>query len=72
MKKIDLSTTHIMGILNLTDNSFYDGNKYNTLRKPINQVRKMIKEGATIIDIGLQSSKPGKMKKFQRKKSGTE
>ena len=59
MKKIDLSTTHIMGILNLTDNSFYDGNKYNTQVKAINQVRKMIKEGATIIDIGAQSSKPG-------------
>ena len=48
MNKIDLSTTHIMGILNLTDNSFYDGNKYNTQVKAINQVRKMIKEGATI------------------------
>ena len=37
MKKIDLSTTHIMGILNITDNSFYDGNKYNT------QVKQLIK-----------------------------
>ena len=37
-KKIDLSTTMVMGILNLTDNSFYDGNKYNTTEKAIEQV----------------------------------
>ena len=58
-KKIDLSTTMVMGILNLTDNSFYDGNKYNTKKKAIEQARKMIKEGASIIDLGAQSSKPG-------------
>ena len=57
--KLDFSTTMVMGILNLTDNSFYDGNKYNTTEKAINQARKMIEEGATIIDIGAQSSKPG-------------
>ena len=57
--KIDLSTTMVMGILNLTDNSFYDGNKYNTTKKAIEQARKMIEEGASIIDLGAQSSKPG-------------
>ena len=44
--KIDLSTTMVMGILNLTNNSFYDGNKYNTTEKAIKQARKMIEEGA--------------------------
>ena len=57
--KIDLSTTMVMGILNLTDNSFYDGNKYNTVEKAIEQARKMIEEGASIIDLGAQSSKLG-------------
>ena len=71
MKKIDLSTTHIMGILNLTDNSFYDGNKYNTQEKAINQVRKMIKEGATIIDIELNLQNQ-EAKKFLKQKSGKE
>lgn len=57
--KLDLSTTMVMGILNLTDNSFYDGSKYNTTEKAMHQARKMIQEGAEIIDIGAQSSKPG-------------
>ena len=57
--KLDLSTTIVMGILNLTDNSFYDGGKFNTTEKAMHQARKMIQEGAKIIDIGAQSSKPG-------------
>jgi len=57
--KIDLSTTIVMGILNLTDNSFYDGGKYKNEEKALTQCRKMIKEGARIIDLGAQSSKPG-------------
>ncbi|MAO72432.1 MAG: dihydropteroate synthase [Flavobacteriales bacterium] len=48
-----------MGILNLTNNSFFDGKKYNTTEKAIEQARKMIEEGAGIIDLGAQSSKPG-------------
>lgn len=57
--KIDLSTTIVMGILNLTDNSFYDGGRYKNEEKALIQCRKMTKEGALIIDIGAQSSKPG-------------
>ena len=49
----------VMGILNITKDSFYDGGKYNTSKKIINQVKKMLDEGATIIDIGAQSSRPG-------------
>tara|TARA_B100000963_G_scaffold82604_1_gene70393 strand:+ start:17297 stop:18067 length:771 start_codon:yes stop_codon:yes gene_type:complete len=48
-----------MGILNLTENSFYDGGKYNSLKKCLYQCEKMIKEGAHFIDIGVHSSKPG-------------
>ena len=58
-KKIDLSTKMVMGILNLSYNSFYDGGKYNSDKEIINQVEKMLLEGASIIDIGAQSSKPG-------------
>ena len=48
-----------MGILNLTEDSFYDGGKYNSLKKCLYQCEKMIKEGAHFIDIGVHSSKPG-------------
>ena len=55
---IDLSTPKIMGILNITPNSFYDGGKYSSKNNAILQVEKMLKEGATFIDIGAYSSKP--------------
>ncbi|MBT8184618.1 MAG: dihydropteroate synthase [Eudoraea sp.] len=56
---IDLSTPRVMGILNLTPDSFYDGGKYR-LRDPIlHQTEKMLSEGATFIDLGGYSSRPG-------------
>ena len=48
-----------MGILNLTENSFYDGGKYNSIKSAILQTKKMIDEGALFVDIGVVSSKPG-------------
>lgn len=51
--------TYIMGILNVTDDSFYDGGKYNTLEKALEHTQEMLKEGADIIDIGAQSTRPG-------------
>ena len=48
-----------MGILNVTLNSFYDGGKHNTLDAALKQTEKMILEGATFIDVGGASSKPG-------------
>ena len=48
----------VMGILNLTEDSFFDGGKYKTKEDIINRCRKMLEEGATIIDIGAQSSRP--------------
>ena len=47
-----------MGILNITPNSFYDGGIYSLEKNAIAQVEKMLKEGATFIDIGAYSSKP--------------
>ena len=55
-------STHIpivMGILNLTSDSFYDGGKYSTEKEIILKVKTMLDEGASIIDIGAQSSRPG-------------
>ena len=58
-KLIDLTTPKIMGILNLTPDSFYDGGLYNNIDRALNQTKKMILEGATFIDVGGASSKPG-------------
>lgn len=55
---IDLSTPKIMGILNVTPNSFYDGGKHKEINSIIHQVDKMLSEGADFIDIGAYSSKP--------------
>ena len=55
---VDLSTSKVMGILNLSPNSFYDGGKYTILKEAVNHVNRMIKDGADFIDIGAVSSKP--------------
>lgn len=56
---LDLTLPRVMGILNITPDSFYDGGKYNSLDSVLSQVEKMIREGADIIDIGAYSSRPG-------------
>ena len=56
---LDLSKPKVMGILNITPDSFFDGGEYNSEDKIINQVKKMLEEGADIIDIGGYSSRPG-------------
>lgn len=58
-KLIDLSQPVVMGILNITPNSFYDGNVHNTIDQAITHCASMIKDGTTFIDIGAASSKPG-------------
>lgn len=58
-KIIDLRTPKIMGILNVTPNSFYDGGQHNSIDAALAQTEKMISEGATFIDVGGASSKPG-------------
>ena len=57
-KLLDLSTPAIMGILNLTDDSFYDGGQHNSIKKALLQTEKMLDDGAKIIDIGAYSSRP--------------
>lgn len=55
---IDLNLPKVMGILNVTPNSFYDGGKHNEINSIMHQVDKMLSEGADFIDIGAYSSKP--------------
>lgn len=55
---IDLNLPKVMGILNVTPNSFYDGGKHNEINSIMHQVDKMLLEGADFIDIGAYSSKP--------------
>lgn len=55
---IDLATPKVMGILNVTPNSFFDGGKYKNETEILSQVEKMLLDGATFIDIGAYSSKP--------------
>ena len=55
---IDLSQPKVMGILNLTPDSFYDGGKYKNTDEVVHQVEKMLNDGATFIDVGAYSSKP--------------
>lgn len=55
---VDLSTPKIMGILNLTPDSFSDGGKFNNEKSALQQTEKMLKDGAEIIDIGPQSTRP--------------
>lgn len=55
---VDLSTPKIMGILNLTPDSFSDGGKFNNEKSALEQTEKMVKDGAEIIDIGPQSTRP--------------
>ncbi len=55
---IDLTIPKVMGILNVTQNSFYDGGKWNSLDSIVDHVEEMIAAGATFIDVGAYSSKP--------------
>ncbi len=55
---IDLSVPKVMGILNITPDSFYDGGNYKSDADILLQTEKMLKEGATFIDVGGYSSRP--------------
>jgi dihydropteroate synthase len=56
---IDLSVPRVMGILNVTPDSFFDGSRYQSPKLILNQAEKMLVEGADFIDVGGYSSRPG-------------
>ena len=58
-KLVDLNTPKVMGVLNITHDSFYDGGRYKDAKSILNQTEKLISEGATFLDIGAYSSRPG-------------
>jgi len=58
-KLIDLGQPRVMGILNLTPDSFYDGGRFSSSDLVVRQAARMLEEGATFIDLGAYSSRPG-------------
>lgn len=56
---INFDTPKVMGILNSTPDSFFDGGKYTTEKELLHQTEKMLSDGATFIDVGAYSSRPG-------------
>src|SRR5690606_33189734 len=58
-KLIDLSTPKVMGILNITPDSFYDGGRHHTVSTALVHAERLLAEGADILDIGAYSSRPG-------------
>ena len=56
---LNLEVPAVMGILNVTPDSFYDGGQFNVIENALEQTGQMLEEGATIIDIGGMSSRPG-------------
>lgn len=56
---IDFTIPKVMGILNVTPDSFFDGGKYKDEQAILSQTAKMLADGATFIDVGAYSSKPG-------------
>ncbi|MFB2120314.1 dihydropteroate synthase [Parapedobacter sp. 2B3] len=58
-KLIDLSSPKVMGILNITPDSFYDGGRHHTVPTALAQAEQLLAEGADILDLGAYSSRPG-------------
>lgn len=56
---MDLTFPHVMGILNMTPDSFSDGGHYNTIDAAMRRVDQMVQAGATFIDVGGESTRPG-------------
>ena len=58
-KEFDITRTHVMGILNVTPDSFSDGGKWNHTDRALKHAEQMIAEGAEVLDIGGESTRPG-------------
>ena len=69
-KTLEVPFPAVMGILNITPDSFYDGGFYSTLDAQLKQVDKMLREGAAIIDIGAASTRPGARQVSEEEESG--
>ena len=58
-RTLDLSTPKIMAILNVTPDSFFDGGRFDSIETALLQALQMIREGASIVDVGGESTRPG-------------
>lgn len=58
-RSLDLSKPQVMGILNATPDSFSDGGQFNTIQRAMDHARAMVAQGAEIIDVGGESTRPG-------------
>ena len=58
-KLIDLNEPKVMGILNITPDSFYDKSRFNSMDDLLKRTESMLSEGAAFIDVGAYSSRPG-------------
>lgn len=58
-KLVSLDSPLVMGILNVTEDSFYDGGQYRTAEAIVKRAGEMLSAGADIIDIGAMSTRPG-------------
>ncbi|HHW1646360.1 TPA: dihydropteroate synthase [Pseudomonas aeruginosa] len=56
---LDLACPHVMGILNVTPDSFSDGGRFDRLDDALQHAERMVREGATLIDVGGESTRPG-------------
>lgn len=57
--RLDLSRPHVMGVINLTPDSFSDGGQFSTLSDAIDHAVRLIEEGADVLDLGAESTRPG-------------
>src|SRR3972149_1323614 len=57
--QLDLSRPHVMGIVNVTPDSFSDGGKYESTEKAVEHALQLVGDGADILDIGGESTRPG-------------
>ena len=56
---LDLTSPAVMGVLNVTPDSFSDGGQFSTLDRALRQARQMLDDGAAILDVGGESTRPG-------------
>ena len=60
------NNTYIMGILNVTPDSFSDGGRYNELDAALRHAEQLVREGADVIDVGGESTRPGRSRELSR------
>ncbi|GGY80342.1 dihydropteroate synthase [Marinobacter zhanjiangensis] len=58
-RELDMARSHVMGIVNVTPDSFSDGGRYNTVDMAVQRARQMVADGAAFVDVGGESTRPG-------------